>query len=300
MDAFGEVLEYFSLEQKHELEAYAEFLPTEIRIRTGRRTSVVWIGGEAEIGAPVTPNALSALISRMLDHSAYAWEDELGQGYFTLPGGVRVGVTGKFTSENGKTRLITPTSLLIRIAREIKGCAGQIGPFLIKDGCAHSVMLLSPPGMGKTTILRDACRLLSKAGKEISVVDERGEIAAVRNGENQLDAGERTDVCEGLKKAQAVMTLIRSMSPDVIALDEIGSGEDAEAISEAARMGVKVLASAHASDLSDALKRPMIGNILSSGAFEYACVLGGSPGTIRAVYAFSEGKWRLTSSSESL
>ncbi len=299
MDAFEKIIQYFSLDDQKEMKAFSVFAPTEIRVRTGRRTRVKWIGGEGEIGACVTPRELSNLISRMLDHSVYAWEDELGEGYFTMTGGVRVGVSGRFRAENGKTRMVNPTSLLIRIAREIKGCADRIRPFLLKDGCVRNTIVLSPPGMGKTTLLRDACRLISKAGKDISIVDERGEIAAVRNGVSQLGAGERTDVCEGLKKAQAIMMLIRSMAPDVIVVDEIGSGEDAQAISEGVRMGVNILASAHASSMEDALDRAMIGKILLSGAFQYACVLGESPGKIMAIYRFSEGEWRLKSSSES-
>ncbi|MBQ1256519.1 MAG: Flp pilus assembly complex ATPase component TadA [Clostridia bacterium] len=300
MDAFGEIIGYFPYEDKKLMKAFSSHTPTEIRVRIGRRTKIRWIGGEAETGEIAAPRDLMHLISRMLDHSVYAWEDELGQGYFTLTGGVRVGVSGKFVKENGKTRLVTPTSLLIRIAHEVKGCAKPVMPFLLKDGAAQSVLFLSPPGMGKTTLLRDACRLLSKAGKEICVADERGEIAAMKNGENQLDVGERTDVCEGLAKAQAMLMMIRSMSPDVIAADEIGSEEDAYAIAEAARMGVKVIASAHAASVQDALNRPMIAEILASGAFQYACVLGQSPGHILKVHAFSEGKWLQTSLSESL
>lgn len=299
MDVYKEVIEYFSLDEQRQMEAFFPFSPIEIRVRTGQRISIRWVGGEGQTEKALKPTDLSNLISRMLDHSAYAWEDELGQGYFTLPDGVRVGVSGKFTRENGKTRLISATSLLIRIAREIKGAASPIRPFLIKDGCVSNTVLLSPPGGGKTTMLRDACRMLSKAGKEISIVDERGEIAAVRNGAPQLDAGERTDVCEGLPKAQAIMMLLRSMSPEVVAVDEIGSNEDAQAISEAARMGASVLATAHASDIYDALERKMLGDVLLSGVFRYACVLGGKPGNIKEVYTFSEGKWHLKSSFQS-
>ncbi|MBR3927643.1 MAG: Flp pilus assembly complex ATPase component TadA [Clostridia bacterium] len=298
MDVFKEVLRYFKADERAEMEAFSKNTPTEIRVRTGRRTKIRWMGGEGEAGQIVTPNELFALISRMLNHSVYAWEDELGQGYFTLPYGVRVGVSGKFTKEDGKTRMVTPTSLLIRIARSVKGCAERLMPFLLRDGRVFSTIVLSPPGMGKTTLIRDACRRLSEAGKEVSVVDERGEIAAVRNGEAQLDAGARTDVCEGIDKAQAIGMLIRSMAPDVIAADEIGSVQDAQAISEAARMGVSVLASAHASSVSDALSRKTIGRILSSGIFQNACVLGDDPGNIKAVYVFSEGKWNKKSLSE--
>lgn len=300
MDVFNLVCRYFPSDIRKEAEAFSRFRPIEIRVRAGRKTKVIWIGGEGEAGEAVLANDIASLISRMLDHSVYAWEDELGQGFFTLPFGVRVGVSGIFTMEKDKARLVQASSILIRIARENKGCASQIFPYLVSGGKVNSTILLSPPGMGKTTLLRDACRRLSDEGWEIAVVDERGEIAAMKNGEAQLDAGERTDVLEGLTKAHAIPRLIRSMSPDVVVVDEIGSRQDAEAISEAARMGVAVLASAHASGVSDALSRNTIGDILLSGVFQTACVLGGFPGNLRSVYAFSEGKWHLKLSSEEL
>ena len=300
MDAFERVIGYFPGCDQKEMEALSLHKPTEIRVRTGRRTKVIWLGGEAEIGGTVAASEILSLISRMLDHSIYAWEDELGQGYFSLPYGVRVGVSGRFSMDYDKTRMVAPSSLLIRIAREAKGCIERLRPFLLKNGCAVNTIFLSPPGMGKTTYLRDACRFLSDAGKEISVVDERGEIAAMRNGISQLDAGSRTDVCEGIAKARAIVMLARSMAPHVIVVDEIGSREDAWAISEAARMGIGILASAHTSSVTDALEREMIGSIMTSGILKNACVLGDQIGNIKGIYVFSEGKWRLKSSSEGL
>lgn len=296
MNVFYEVIRYFSEKEQAEMTVFSNHHPTEIRVRTGQRSKLIWPGGEAAFGEAVSEKSLSALVLRMVNHSIYAWEYELGQGYFTLPFGVRVGVTGRFLRENGKQRMIKMTSLLVRIPRESKGAAQELGRFLSDNGVFHNMIILSPPGKGKTTILRDACRLLSGQGKNVSVVDERGEIAAVRDGQAQLDIGERTDVCEGLHKADAIMMLVRSMAPDVIVVDEIGSRGDAEALYEAARMGVGILASAHAGNMADALSRPMIRDILMSGTFDYACVLGGCPGKIKEIHVFSEGRWQLKSS----
>lgn len=300
MDAYEAVIRFFTAEEQKEMRLFSSLHPTEIRIRTGRRGSVVCMSSEERFGDVTTPQSLMALISRMLEHSVYAWEDELGQGYFTLPFGVRVGITGRFKREAEETRLVAPTSLLIRIAREVKGASEKIRHVLVRDNILRSTLILSPPGMGKTTLLRDVCRMLGEEGKNVSLVDERGEIAAVKNGQAQLDAGDRTDVCEGVFKSQAIMMLIRSMAPDVIVLDEIGSKGDAQAIYEASRMGVCVVASAHAQTMEDALSRPMLSEIMKAGTFENICILKGKPGNVDKIYVFSEGKWRLNSSQAGL
>lgn len=290
MNAFIKAIGYFDYEEQAALFAYTDQTITQISVGVGKRLMIFGDGFCAEAGEIYTQGRLLSLLSRMLKHSLYAWEDELGRGYFPLNGGIRVGVTGRFSKENGKTRLISPTGIMIRIPREVRGCARTLVNAMEKNGILTGAIVLSPPGMGKTTMLRDACRLISEK-RTVCVVDERSEIAAVFDGQAQFDIGKRTHVCEGLSKAEACMMLIRSMSPQVIVMDEIGSGEDAEAIFEASKMGVRVLASAHALSLDDALSRPMLSKTMNLGAFGRACVLGPGVGEIRNMYAFSEGKW---------
>lgn len=292
MNAFEWVEGYFSEDDKNELSAFERQAVTEIRIRCGFPVKYLWPGGSKEMTKPYTPERLTALLSRMLGHSLYAWEDELGQGFFTLPMGCRVGVTGRFSGDKENRRLVRAQSMLIRMAREIKGCAQGITDMLTKGNGIESAVILSPPGLGKTTYLRDAARIFSQNGYSVSVVDERGEIACVMEGRAMMDMGKGWDVCEGVNKADGVLSLIRSMAPDVIVLDEIGSKEDAQAVREAARMGAGVIASAHAGSMEDALKRPMLSALLNLGAFRHAFVLHPPLGSEAEVYAFREGKWQ--------
>lgn len=296
MNAFETVIGYFSSKEKDELLNGGFKDAREIRIRCGEKPVSVFSEGEMEFGERYTQKTLKSLISRMLSHSLYAWEEELGQGYFTLPMGVRVGVSGKFSEDNQKSALLAPYSILIRLAHEIKGAAGFVTERLYtKMPDAQGAIVLSPPGCGKTTFLRDVARQFSNAGKNVCLIDEKSEIASVYEGQARLDVGKRTDVCEGLSKMNAAFKLIRSMAPDVIVMDEIGTREDASAIMEAGRMGVKVFASAHAKDVMDALKRPMIAEILSSGVFRFAVVLLRPVGSAPQVYEYLEGAWHLKS-----
>ncbi len=294
MNAFLKAISYFDKEDQAALVLFADQKITQITVGAGKRAMVFSADGHAEAGEVYTQKRLLSLLSRMLDHSLYAWEDELGRGYFPLEGGIRVGVTGRFSAEKGKTRLIAPTGILIRIPREIKGCAKALTDAMEENDFLFGAIVISPPGMGKTTMLRDACRLISEK-RTVCVVDERCEIASLFEGQAQFDVGKRTHVCEGLSKSEACPMLVRSMAPDVIVMDEIGSAEDADAIFEAAKMGVSVLASAHASSLDDALSRNALSKMMLSGAFGLACVLGPRIGEIRSLYAFSEDKWRLKS-----
>lgn len=292
MNAFLKAIGYFDPEDRTEFSAFSDRSVTEISAAIGKRCYLTWPGGGCDAGAIFTQKTLSALLSRMLEHSFYAWEDELGSGYFPIAGGIRVGVTGKFVKEAGKTRLAFPTGIVIRLPKEVKGCAAKLVAAMDKGGVLSGAIILSPPGLGKTTMLRDACRLLGQKRK-VSIIDERGELAAVYGGQPQFDVGRRVQVCEGLSKAEACTIMIRSMSPEVLVMDEIGSKEDAEAIFEASKMGVSVLASAHAATLEDALDRPILRSAMSLGAFGLACVLGPGTGEILSFHAFSEGKWHL-------
>lgn len=264
-------------------------LITDIRLRAGQAPRAAWREGEISFGDALTPETLMKVISAMLEHSLYAWENELGEGYFTLKNGCRAGVSGRYVLSEGKCRLACVSSACVRIARERKGCARVLVKRLLARGAPTSAIILSPPGGGKTTLLRDAARLFSEHGLNVGLADERGELAASRQGVMRLDVGERTDIAEGLPKALAIARLIRSMAPDVIVTDELGAPQDVVAVMEAARMGVSVLASAHAATLAQAAARPMLKHLLAEGVFPLVITLGGAPGNIESIYEYSEG-----------
>ena len=250
-----------------------------------------WPGGDALLGDPIDRNALASIVSEAMEHSLYAWEDELGEGYFTLPGGSRVGVAGRFRRENGRVYLAEIGSLCVRAARAFPGCARAAVEAIAQGGRLSGTIVLAPPGLGKTTFLRDAAQLLSAKGFRVGIADERGEIAACRNGIPAFDVGARTDVIDGIPKAAAMKRLVRSMAPDVVITDEIGSAQDAREIREASRMGVCVIASAHASGMEDALRRPSLCGIMKDFTFRRAVVLGEKPGNIAEMSAF-DGEWK--------
>ncbi len=289
MDALNEICGYFPRDTADELLSLTVGKTvTDVRLRLCRKPRVSYLGGDAAFGHMLSREDMRGYIDSMLEHSLYAWEDELGQGFFTLPTGSRVGVSGRYSLSSGRAKLACATSLCLRIAREVKNCAIPAVERILANGRAKSAMFISPPCMGKTTMLRDSARLLSNAGLNVCIADERGELAACRSGVPTLDLGERTDIAEGLPKSEAIARMLRSMSPDVIVTDELGASRDVQAVSEAARMGVSVLASAHASSLSDACARPALKEMLLSGAFGLIFVLGNPPGTISEIYQWRE------------
>ena len=267
---------------------------TEIRIRAGRQSALTLSGGRGNrlVASPVPEQTLRRMLARMMEFSIYAWEDELCRGFFTLADGSRVGVAGRCIIKNGAiSKMGEIGSVCIRIAREVRGAGRQLFR-LMRDCSGESVLVLSPPGRGKTTLLRDGARLLSEAGWNIGIADERSEIAACRRGIPSLDVGPRTDVLDGCPKEIAIPMLIRSMSPDVILTDEIGREQDAEALREAARCGVSVVASAHASGLEDAFTRRATGELLRDGTFRYVMILReiGEPAEVRELRRLRPGE----------
>ena len=242
----------------------------EIRLRTGRPAQIVTSSGDALIGPPLEPNEASALLERLCGHSVYAREEELKLGFLSLEGGMRVGVCGRPVVINGRIeRLVNVSSFCFRMMREVKGCAEGVMHMLTEAGRPVSAIVASPPGGGKTTLLRDISRCLSDgvgcAAFKVAIADERGELAGCVEGRPSFDIGARTDVFELCPKAEAIPLLVRSMSPDAIITDEIGSLGDAETIMEAARCGVAVIAGAHAASVDELKRRaslaPLIGGV---------------------------------------
>ena len=198
----------------------------------------------------------------MSQYSLYAYEEEVRQGFLTVEGGHRIGVCGQVTQKAGTIGRIYPILYLnIRIARERKGCGKTVYEQLWKHGEPENTLVLSAPGTGKTTFLRDLIRLFSNGdeihpGKRIGLVDERSEIAGCLHGIPQNDVGIRTDVLDGCPKVEGMMLLVRSMAPEILAVDEIGGVEDFFAMQYALRCGCHLLATVHAGSLEELFQKP--------------------------------------------
>ena len=257
---------------------------TELRLRAGRPAQVVWPGGEAMSGESIDAEALRRLLAALMDYSVYARQDELDRGFFTLADGSRVGVCGRMFAGAGGPRMGEIGSVCIRVARALPGCADGIMGWIMGGGLPESALLASPPGLGKTTLLRDAARQLSEAGFNVGLADERHELAACHMGAPTLDVGPRTDVADGCPRDEAVRRLLRSMAPDVIVADEVGGPGDAEALADAARCGVAVLASAHGGSFDALEARPCLRSMLDGATFGRVMLLGPRPGAVREVW----------------
>ena len=260
---------------------------TELRLRPGGRPQLCFAGGDELLNQPLSPEEFRNIAARMLEHSLYAWEDELKQGFFTLPGGSRVGVCGRYALEDGRIGALTYISALcVRVAREVRGTGRALAEAMLDSGGVKSALLISRPGMGKTTLLRDTARLLSGAGKTVALADERGELAACRAGMPTLDVGERTDVMDMCPKRLAIAHMVRALKPDVVVTDEVGDREDAAAVLDARRCGTAVLASAHAASVQEAARRPALAEMLSMGAFDFVARIEGGLGRIASLEAW--------------
>ncbi len=200
-----------------------------------------------------------ALISK---RSVYAFMEEIKGGFITIEGGHRVGISGRAVSDKGAITNITDISgISIRVASQRKGIAAAVIPSIADENGVHNTLILSPPGAGKTTLLRDIARVLASS-KKVCIVDERGEIAGCVNGVPQLDVGLMVDVLSGCPKSEGIMLMLRSMSPEVIVMDEIATASDAEALAAAISCGVTIIATIHGSSMDDLRNKAAIASIL--------------------------------------
>ncbi len=266
---------------------YREDEICEIRLRVNRPAQLRLLDGSCAEGVCVTRQRLEDIVARLNMGSYYAIEDQLRQGYFTARGGIRVGVCGKMNREaGGEYTLSGIGSVCIRIPREIRNCAM---PIWEKTGF-ENILIISPPGMGKTTMIRDYIRLASDSGRNIAVADERREIAACMEGVPQMDVGKCTDVIDDCPKERAIPLLLRSCAPEMIAADEIALESEAAALREASKCGVKIAATAHASGFRDVLERKALGSLIREGIFSEIYLLGGRPGNIAGNYQYRNGE----------
>ena len=257
-----------ALAQPPEVRQMAE----EFRLRAGQPLVVLLPEGERSLGAAVTPEDLETLCDLATDYSRYAAEETLREGYLSVRGGFRVGLCGTVALEDGAVRTIRKlSSAAVRVARQFPGAAEEVLPSLLEGGRLESALILAPPGLGKTTLLRDLVRAVSAGEgappRRVGVADERGEIAALFDGVPQLDVGPRTDVMEGCPKAWGLMTLLRGMNPQVLAVDEITAPEDVAALVSAAGCGVTLLATAHGAGREDLSRRKLYRGLLEEGVF---------------------------------
>lgn len=264
-------LREYALEVSYEIAAKAE----EIRLRAGQPLSFV-VGDserETEEDYAVKPNELQFVLEIATRASAHSYADSIRMGFVTAEGGCRVGLCGTAITDNDTiTGIRRISSICIRIPREKQGCADGVFEALSTGGF-ESVLILSPPGDGKTTMLRELTRLISDGGTRIALVDERNEVAGSHEGQPCFDIGRRTDVLTGAPKAEGVMMVLRSMAPQIIAFDEITAPEDVQAAYLAANCGVKLLATAHAESVDDLKRRPLYRRMLESGIFRRAVVI---------------------------
>ncbi len=229
----------------------------------------------------ITPEDISNAVQLISNFSIYSVEDEVKNGFVTISGGHRVGIAGKVVIENNKVRTIRNITFInYRIAKEVLGASDKIINHIIRaPNYVFNTLIISPPQCGKTTLLRDIVRQISNGiselnlcGRKVSLVDERSEIAACILGQPRNQIGIRTDVLDGCPKAEGIIMMIRSMSPDVIATDEIGRDEDGKAIFDAVNAGVKIITTIHGNSIEDFLKKSSL-KPLHSNVFERIIVL---------------------------
>lgn len=260
----------------------------EIRLRLGQPVLVRRQMGEMALDLCWDEALMQAQLMRFTESSLYAFEEQLRRGFITLAGGHRVGLCGLAWYDGGKLAGFRDIgSMNVRVARQVPGVAEPFWRHILAEGRVRRTLIAAAPGVGKTTLLRDIARGLSSGlagipALNVGIADERQEIAAVCAGRPMLDLGGHCDVISGCGKAEALTILLRTMSPDVLITDEIGTAADAAALRDALNCGVSVIASAHADDYAELLARPAMAELLLAGYFERVILPERRGNTLRA------------------
>ena len=245
----------------------------EIRIRVSKPIILKVANKEIIVEYIVTTQDILEIVEKITENSMYSYQQQICSGYITLKGGHRVGISGNVVMEENKVINVNYIySLNFRIARQIIGVAEKVVNEVMKNDEISNTLIISKPGAGKTTILRDLIRIISKT-KTVGVVDERGEIAAMYKNEPQNDLGIKVDLLSNISKSFGIKMLVRSMSPDVIVADEIGTKEDIEAIKYAVTSGVNGIFTAHANNIEDIKKSPILKELLDLNLIDKIIIL---------------------------
>ena len=273
-----EILVYFPERIKEELRKFDLSMLEEIRIRNHRAIFLKIGQEEVQTKLNVYTEEILEILQKLCDNSIYTYQNQICNGYITIKGGHRIGITGNVVMKDGQVMNLSHIySLNFRVARQVLNCSKVALKYIldiIKNNI-YNTIIVSPPGRGKTTILRDLIRNLSNGipeyhfhGLNIGVVDERGEIAAMYKGVPQNDIGQRTDVLDNISKELGMRMLVRSMNPKIIVADEIGTSKDVEAIQYAVCSGVKGLFTAHGSGIGDIIQNPILSKLYQQDIIE--------------------------------
>ena len=282
-----DVLDYLAEKIKKEIKKYMSNIQNieEIRLRTNKPIILKNSNGNNLLIHIVSKEELLETFQKVCEQSIYSYQKQICEGFITIKGGHRVGITGSCVIENGKIININYiSSLNFRIAREKKDVSNKILKYILNENDVNNTLIISKPGCGKTTILRDLVRKISTK-KTCGIVDERGEIASMYKGEPQNDIGILSDVMDNCTKSDGMKMLIRSMSPEVIVCDEIGNKQDIEAINYAMCSGVKGIFTAHGNSLEEIMLNEQISQLLEKYIVQIIIVLDDKKrGEIKNIY----------------